>query len=123
MKYKADDMVELTLTFKADHAGDTHNFMLVMGPTQGAKDVLADKCYNSVNDYYSTADGVFTSVTARVNGKEPVKEWKVGDVVPANTEVGRAWFGVDVEDPKDHCQFNADEKSYYDREILWIEAL
>lgn len=52
------------------------------------------------------------------------RPWKVGDVVPANTKVGRTWLGAPSNDRRNTSPFLFDrphQTSSSDRVILWLD--
>ena len=53
--------------------------------------------------------------------ERPAKVWKVGDVVPANTAVGKRWMGEYVENEWNVVAFQAEDRSWFDRRIIKIE--
>jgi hypothetical protein len=53
---------------------------------------------------------------------EPAKVWKVGDLVPEGTVVGKRWAGEPRQMDTFPVLYQGDEMNHQDRVIIWIES-
>ena len=94
-------------------------------PKYGVSTMSAVEVYRALREEAGCQKEALDDVTRDLGLIAPAREWKVGDIVPGYTKVGKRWHGRMTKPGQDvyyeFQTFETAEFSSYDRIILWID--